>query len=336
LNTITMQKADDALMAIEPQVRAWLIHLRSGRATQEDAQEFKRWCAEDPNRAKAAAMMGSTWNVLGAAAANIADEARANQRRKPQGMRVGRRAFVGFAVAAGASWLALRPPLGLWPALSDFAADYRTGTGEQRRVALSERVSVEMNTQTRLNLLPTVTGTAGPHAIELLMGEAEIIAAAPAAGRDQPIRVIAVVAGKGRLQARVARFDVRRTGEEICVTCVSGSVSFEHPLQRLDLAAGQQVVYDDRRVDSVVPVNPAVVTAWRRGVLEFDGVPLAQVIDEINRYRPGKLILRNAQLGTRRVDAKLSIDRLGGVVQMIQRIYGARVTRLPSGIVLLS
>lgn len=89
--------------------------------------------------------------------------------------RPGRRAFLGGALAAGVAVLALRPPLGAWPSLQELSADYRTGTGEQRQVALSQQMTVQMNTQTRINVR-------APEAIELLGGEAEILAS----GARQP------------------------------------------------------------------------------------------------------------------------------------------------------
>ena len=42
----------------------------------------------------------------------------------------------GGALAACGAYLAFRPPLDLWPAVSELAADYRSGAGEQREVAL--------------------------------------------------------------------------------------------------------------------------------------------------------------------------------------------------------
>lgn len=336
---MTKAEADSVDLAQE-EARAWLLRLRSGNAGEADAAAFGEWCADHPQTAQ---LLRETWSSLRTAAAEIAQEERASGRswagvaRRERAVRTGRRAFVGFAVAAGASWLALRPPMQLWPSLGDMAADYYTGTGEQRRIALSDRVSVELNTQTRLDVLPTRVAARG---VELVDGEAEFDAAAPAAGRVAPIQPVTVVAGKGRMQAQVARFNVRRTGAEVCVTCVSGWLVLDHPVQRargdLTLRAGEQIIYDDRHVRPVTRTDAAAVTAWRRGVLVFNGVPLAEVIDEINRYRPGKVVLRNAALGQNRIQAQFPITRLDDVLDMMGRLYGARVMRLPGNIVLLS
>jgi transmembrane sensor len=338
LKSITMSEADFA-GDTAAQARAWLVHLRSGKATRADALAFRKWCAEHPEHAHMAESVNDMWSVLQVAVAEFeqrqdaSDSAAVRVAERLRGLRPGRRAFVGFAVAAGASWLALRPPLQLWPAISEFAADYRTGTGEQRQIALSDRVLVAMNTQTQINIL--ASGQTSSHGIRLLAGEAEITATAPAVGRTTAILPVVVVAGPGRLQAQVARFDVRRTGEQVCVTCVSGAVAVEHRRQHLTLLANQQLIYDDRDLRIVSDVNPDSVVAWRQGLLVFDRVPLAQVVDEINRYRHGKLILRNAALGQRLVKAQLPIATLDDAVAMIRDAYGAHVTELPGNIVLL-
>jgi transmembrane sensor len=325
---------------IAEQARTWLIRMRSGKATQADVRAYRRWCAAHPEHAQKAESLSDIWSALPAAVAVYEERNGAIDFSMPEESRhvsrPARRAFVGFAVAAGASWLALRPPLQLWPAVSDFAADYRTGTGEQRRIALSERVVVEMNTQTRINVLAAQAGQPVSHGIDLLAGEAEVVAAVPVASQTSAIHPVVVVAGRGRLEAQVARFDIRRTREQTCVTCVAGSIAFEHPQQQLTLTANEQLIYNDSNLRVVSGVDPHTVIAWRQGRLVFDGVPLVDVIAEINRYRPGKVILRNAALGRRLVKAEFSIATVGNAIEMIHDAYGAHVTELPGNIVLLS
>ncbi|GAB7537867.1 FecR family protein [Burkholderia sp. 3C] len=329
--TTEFDPADDA----HDSASAWLLRLRSGEAGAADVEAFERWSAAHP---QAAGQLRETWSVLRTAAAEVAQEDRARGAawagvaRRERAMRTGRRAFVGFAVAAGASWLAVRPPLGLWPSLGDLASNYYTGTGEQRQIALSSRVTVEMNTQTRIDTLASNT----EQGIVLVSGEAEVDAAAPVPGRAEPLRPVTVVAGQGRIQAAIARFNVRRMDGHVCVTCMSGSVELVHPAGRRTLAADQQVIYDDRGVQAVSRADTGAATAWRRGVLVFDDVPLSNVVEQINRYRPGKVILRNPSLGENRMQAQFPIARVDSVIDMLGHMYGARITRLPGNIVLVS
>jgi transmembrane sensor len=316
----------------QAQARAWLVRVRSGKMTQDDVHAFRQWCADHPEMAR---KLRHTWTALRTAAVDIAQEKTQSGHAlndRARAMRTGRRAFVGFAVAAGASWLALRPPLHLWPAIGEMGADYRTRTGEGRQLTLSNRVTVTMNTRTRIDMLGDQTAR---HGIDLLAGEADIVASLPVMGGGA-FRPIEVIAGRGRLRAEVARFDVRHDDGQVCVTCVSGALTLEHPQRRLVLSSAQQVSYDDRGVGAVSQVNPMVVTAWRRGLLVFDDMPVAQVVDEINRYRPGQVILRNAQLGRHRVQAQIPIARLDDVIELFGKLYGAHITKLPGDIVLLS
>jgi transmembrane sensor len=329
-----MTKFDDPRSDVQAQAEEWLLHLRSGKVTQQDLEAFRLWCADHPQMAHD---LRKTWTHLRTASARVAQReaatgvSKGRNAGRENALRPGRRAFVGFAVMAGASWLAIRPPFQLWPAIGELTADYRTGTGEQKRIALAEDVTVNMNTQTRIDVLPVSARQGASRGINLLAGEAEVIARATTSAQD-----FVVVAGSGRLQAQRAQFDVRRTVDQVCVTCISGSLSLVHPQRSLMLSAGEQLVYDDHNVHRVASVDSSIVTAWRRGVLVFNGVPLAQVIDEINRYRPGKVILRNASLGTASVEAQSPITRLDILIDTLSKAYGAHVTKLPGDIVLLT
>jgi transmembrane sensor len=59
------------------------------------------------------------------------------------------------------------------------------------------------------------------------------------------------------------------------------------------------------------------------------------VIAEINRYRRGKIILMDANLGRLPLDATFRLDRIEEAVDKIAHVFGARVKALPGGIVLL-
>lgn len=311
----------DSDAAIGQQAAAWWARLRADDFTQADANALRAWCARSPAHARAWRELQQLWQALDPALSRAAAAPqRANVLAFP--LRPGRRAFLGGALAAGVAVLALRPPLGAWPSLQEFAADYRTGTGEQRQVALSQQMSVQMNTQTRINVR-------APEAIELLGGEAEILAS----GARQPVSVLA---GAGRMLAQSARFNVRHTDDAVCVTCLAGAVEVVWQQRRQTLDAGQQLVYDERGVQAATAAPKGEASAWRTGALSFVGKPLADVVDEINRYRPGRVVLRNAELGRRLVRMRFSIGQTDGALAMIRDLYGAQMTSLPGGIVLLS
>ncbi|SAI30952.1 transmembrane sensor [Bordetella ansorpii] len=325
MTTMSRHPHDD-YRAIQAQADAWWARLRSGKATQEDAQALRQWCAQSPDHARAWREVREVWEALEPAVARIAQRSPAARPRRAGafafGFQPGRRAWLGGAVAAGAAWMLVRPPANLWPAIGDFAADYRTGTGERREVALADGGVVQMNTQTRINLRD------GDYAFELLAGETDVHA-----GAKGDVRVYAAGA---RIEGASGHFNVRHTGPEVCVTCVDGAVRVEHPLGSVAVPPSSQVIYTVDRLSPVRTVDAAAVTAWRGGELIFEGAPLSEVIAEVNRYRRGRLVLRNEALGRRRVQMRISLQKLDAVPAMIRDLYGAELIELPQGIVLVT
>jgi transmembrane sensor len=153
-----------------------------------------------------------------------------------------------------------------------------------------------------------------------------------AAGSAKPVQVIAA---DGSTTADAANFDVRCDAARTIVTCLSGSVQVEHRDHSTMLQEKQQVSYGGGGMSSVNPVDPAVVTSWRDGYLMFRKEPLANVIQEVNRYRPGRIVLIDRELGRGLVTARFKLDRLDDVVAQVREVFGARVRTLPGGIVLI-
>ena len=137
---------------IQKEAQAWVVRLASGQVSERDAQVFRHWCARSRAHATAFAEARAVWGAMAPAARAV--------KRAQQPVNVARRAWLGGAVAASLGLLVLRPPTDLWPAVAGLAADYATGTGEQREVALDGGVLVQMNTQTRFDAAPVQDGTA--------------------------------------------------------------------------------------------------------------------------------------------------------------------------------
>ncbi len=324
-----MTTSDEEDLKLDPLRReawSWFVHVSSGDATRADLAALKRWRTQSPRHAEAFAQASLRWQALRPAMESIVrgeSQLAAVQGRKRA---VGRRAFIGGAMAAsaaGAAFIIVRPPFGLWPSVSEFSADHRTTTGEQRRLTLTDRLSVEMNTQTSLNVR---SSAAKSGMIELIAGEAIV------AAQSQPVEVIA---SDVRARADTAQFNVRCDGSEVQVTCLAGAVQVERNGQSITLAPSHQIKYAARGLGQTVTVDPDEVTGWRQGNLFFRDEPLSRVIAEINRYRPGKIILLNDALGERHFTARFKLDHLDLIAQL-KAAFGAQVTPLPGGIVLVS
>ncbi len=241
-----------------------------------------------------------------------------------------RRAVFGGTAAVAVSaafYMALRPPLHVWPSLAELTASYRTGTGDQRHLLLADHVSLIMNTQTTISIQP---GSTEYDRIELLSGEASVAMSA-----HTPKSFIVTAAG-GQTIASDAVFNVQHFDTSVCVTCLSGNVQVQADGQTVAVRPQQQVSYNHLGLQIPAVADLNAVTAWQRGLLVFSNTPLSEVIAEINRYRPGKIFLMNDDLGHRPVFATFRIDHIQSVVSEIQQTFNAKVTALPDGIVFLS
>ncbi|HCP79807.1 MAG TPA: iron dicitrate transport regulator FecR, partial [Pusillimonas sp.] len=146
----------DQTAQIQREAQAWVVRLDSGLATSRDAQAFRLWCAQSRTHAQAFAQAREVWHAVNA---SLPTSHQAWSRQAPAS--VGRRAFLGAALSVGIGYLVVRPPGKLWPAWSDLTADYRTATGEQRAVSLAGQGTVQMNTQTRINVRHAADAGAG-------------------------------------------------------------------------------------------------------------------------------------------------------------------------------
>ncbi len=328
-----MKPADAAIPpALWREAQQWVVRLASGQVTAGEGQAFSRWCRQSRLHATAFAQARSVWRELEPAARRVAHRDTLGpagrgwarwRAPKAGGPVLARRAFLGTAAAAGAAYLALRPPLGLWPGLAEMGADFRTATGEQREIQLAGDVQVLMNTQTRLS-------APAPGALTLHSGEAEFALGSRPPGAA-PLRVRA---GQGTVVARTGRFNVRSIGDRLCVTCMRGEVEVEFGARTVSLRADQQLALGPGERGQVEPASPAAL-AWQRRLLVFNKVPLSEVVDEVNRYRPGRLVLMGDALGRNLVQASFPLERLDDVVALIRDAYGASVTHLPGGVVVL-
>lgn len=330
--TVSQDLQDEAL--------DWLRRLTSGGMTRADVEALDRWRAQSREHRRAFARANLLWDVL-ESVAREAGAANPNLARSLSVRPVGRRAVLtGTAVAAaaaGIAYVAVRPPLHLWPGISELKADYRTATGERRQVLLASGITLEMNTRTSLAAqpLPDVSPQAtedgeGAYALELISGQ---IAVAVQGNVSGPVKI---AAAEGQALAKRAHFDVRRDDSSVCVTCSEGTVHVTSRSFTAALGPGEQVRYDARGLGPVVAVDSNVVTSWQRGLLIFRDVPLTHVVEEVNRYRSGKIILLNTALGQRKVVAGFRIDQIDDVVAYVSQTFGLRACSLPGGIVLLS
>ncbi len=318
---------------VQQQARFWLRLITSGEANAWDGRAFKRWLAKNPRHQTAFNHVKQRWELMQTAAGKVLinnPDINAEHLHIMAGGRLGRRAFIGALLgtaAAGIAGVAITyPPLGLWPSVSELSADERTAVGEQRTLVLTERISVTLNTRTSIRR----QGRAGEYSgLDLIDGEAAIDLQPGGSG-------FSVVAGNGRSSAGSGRFEVRNIDNKVCVTCVNGVVKIRHPAGNRQLLDRQRLVYNNTALSGIVSVAAADISAWRQGELVFDQTRLADVLEEINRYRPGRVMLMKASVRNSPVSGRFTITSLDSALSQLQYMFALQARSLPGGILILS
>jgi len=321
-----------SIARVEAEATRLVERMAAGEATRE---QIERWRGQSQLHAQAYEDAERVWTRIAAVSraqhsAQVDYVAPLRELGK-QRSALNRRLVLGGGLAAisgAAGYSVIRPPLSLWPSLSELRADFRTGTGEQRAIRFAETVAINLNTQTSLVVRPA---SEGEDRIELVSGEASFATTADST------RALAVLAANGRTVSGPGRFEVRYigTGTPVVVTCYEGQLRVECQGEIFQLLPGQRVSYGDTGLGKTTLLDPSAEPEWQRGIVEFRNTPLAEAVEEINRYRPGRIILISSALGRRLLSGRFRIDQMDKALLQLEHTFSAKLTRLPGGVVLL-
>jgi len=317
------RREQDVNDAVVQQAQAWVHRLMTGEATQGDALELALWRQSDQRHETAFVQAARLYGMARRAAAELRDETATRPASSSRGF--SRRIMIGGAMAASAAGVSIVALKSGATRFSPPAADYITAKGETRRVVLAEGVSAELNTLTRIALRPQ----AGPGAFELLTGEAVVTIEPRNAS-------VSIFADGGETATAQARLSLRCLDGEVRVSCLEGTARVASGGQATSLPARYSVTYDRERLQAPTPIDLAEEAAWRRGLLVFRDQRLGDVIEEINRYRTGRIVIADPRLRNRRVNGAFHTDRIDQVIDQMRLAYGVRATHLPGDVVLVA
>jgi transmembrane sensor len=314
---------DEPEADLEAQARAWIVRLKSGAATDQDLRRLAGWRAASPAAEAAFGRARGLWSMMGAAL-EADSQARVVPFRRPMLSRRGLLgAGVGGAIAAGAAGLVYLGGRSEIPAVpgETFVA---TAKGERRRIAVATGATADLNTASRARLW-----TADDlHGLDLLRGEAVVTIAEP------PQRFIARV-GHLTAAARNGEFLLRREGEAATILCLRGQVFAASGGERFTLKPRDLLLVDAAGARLALEHDLVDAASWRSGQLVYENRPLADVVDELNRYRKGRIVVRGEALAERRVSGVVQLDRIDGALTNFARSLGVGIARLPGGVVIL-
>jgi transmembrane sensor len=317
--------------AVDAAAQDWFLRLSSGDATRADAAAFAAWRNADTRHARAYEEVRAAWHDAGALQyAFVHGEVSPAMPERAAPVR--RRVVLASALAAGLALFALST-MDLRALLT---ADHSTAVGEQTTITLPDGTRAHLNTDTAIS----VAYTEGRRRVSLLRGEVLFEVKRDAA------RPFDVLAQAGLSNAVGTAFAVRDEDDGATVTVTEGVVRVESPadtethavmgsqtrkaMSGVSLRAGEQVRYRRGNAPGAVARLDAdaakAVTAWRRGNLVIRGLPFANAVAEIDRYRPGKILLLADTARLQPVTARLSLSSLDAGLEALAATHGLAVT----------
>jgi transmembrane sensor len=296
------------------QANAWVVRLTSGQATVEDARALREWCERSPKHASAYREAARLWKLAG--------QLPLRRRQRPWIKRI-----AGGAVAACLTIGVLGSmQIGLLPSGHELLADHHTGLGERRQIQLPDGSRVELDARTRLDV-DFSNGQRG-----ILLGDGAAIFHV----QHDAKRPFVVSAQGGSVTALGTVFEVRHQRDGIQVTCSEGVVAVRQGDADENLVrAGEQLHYGSSGTTAAAPVDSEHALAWRQGLLVFKNRPLQELVDELNRYRSGRILIADTEKARTPVSGVFHLQRPDEALHHIEKSLQLTAIHLPAGLTVL-
>lgn len=305
----------------------WLVLLRSGNVTSTEQVAFEVWLAEDNAHRQAFAEAEALWGTVAQVLKTSPKRPSLADSLPPSAVTRRRRKPMGLALAASlllCVWLAA-------PRWSDWVfSDYATVAGEQREVVLSDQSTVLLNTDSAIAL----DWTDSRRRVVLRRGQAVFKVAKDAS------RPFEVLADNASVRALGTVFEVFKHGDgalDVIVNEHAVTVSLPQAnSEPVRVEQGQGLHYGGNgALGRPAPVNLNLAGAWQRKKLVFRDQPLTEVVAELNRYSPSRVLIGGSTIAALRVSGIFPMDDVSYVLDAIQKALSIHATRLGPWLVIL-
>ncbi|QCI13651.1 DUF4880 domain-containing protein [Pseudomonas putida] len=306
--------ADD----IDHQASAWFALFHGGAPTPEQRQAWAAWLAADARHAEAYAELEQLWG----ASALLLQPAPVVAAPPP---RLSRRRFVGMGIAASAAAVSVASGTFWLKGMDSPFADLRTAVGERRIERLPDGSTVELAGHTALNL----DFSSNRRRVELLHGQA-FFTVRPSSAGEFSVRTQA-----GQLRTAEAEFCLSCENDSALVAVNRHRVQVISASQQTDLEEGLSLRFDAASTGEIQRAELQQMLAWRSGRLVFFNEPLQGVVDELQRWREGRIFIMDKQLGARRVSLILNLEHPEQMLDVLSRALAVRTSRYTDLVTLL-
>jgi transmembrane sensor len=315
--------ADEMAERIAREATSWFVRLNDPSATASDQADFRRWHAQSSAHAAAYARMAELWEET----REVADALGAGHWYRtpartgaPRGTR---RLFARAAFATGALLLVASGAIWRDPGLFDrLTADYAAAPGSHVEHTLADGTRLYLDGDGAADV--RIDGTT--RELTLLRGRVWVDVARDAAS---PFRIHA---GSAEVRVLGTAFGVERDADAVVVTVERGQVAVDTAgaaAHAVELTPGQRVKVADGRLGATEAVDAETALAWRRGLIVFDRASLAEVVADLDRAMPGRVMLTDRQLGALTLSGVFRADEPDAVLEALRSALGLKTVSIP-------
>lgn len=339
---------------IETAAAAWFSRTRSGALSEIDEIALEDWLEQDPAHRSAYDSVELAWNALelvrmhprvlamrDALPARRPFRLRDHLPPRARAVAASLAACVLGVVAIG-SWNTLRTPEAPPPPPSLYESQvYRTGADERAVIALPDGSEVMLNGGGSLRTIPD----GGRRLLRLERGQAFFRVAKDAA------HPFIVQAGGRTITAVGTAFDVSVEPGKFAIVLVEGRVRIQsqglaapgarpsgstpNALVATEMVAGSQLAAGPQGW-SVTRANLGDATGWTREQLVFEAEPLADVVEQMNRRSPRKIVVLDPSVGRTLISGNFRPGDVAGFVSALEAYDYASVASRDDGSIALS
>lgn len=348
------------------QAARYVARLCSGEMNKQDQQQIRAWKRDKPVHASEFDLAARNWTCVSALADDpqILDLCAMSERPSAgaRGLEFVAEYWPRLAAAAGvmlAVFVGFQSQFFNTNTVVDAElVSYQTRVGEQKTVTLSDGSVVVLNTASRLLL------DYSDQRRRIILDKGEVFFDVV----KDPARPFTVESGASAVTAIGTRFNVLNNREQLTVAVTDGMVAL-HPKEQIyatdaPLLVPKTTALKEPPTQSSTTANssvhyrlgaglvathivgpaagwtvakiaePELVASWRQGFVSFDGQPLYQVVQEINRYTTRRIQIEDPTLMALKVNAVLHLNKVDSILTAFEASLPLTVKRYPDVIIL--
>jgi len=307
---------------IAEQAMTWFSQLQSESVSAEKKLQFLHWQAKSPLHKSAYDEILLFWNDSDFNQA-LTETPLSSSYTAEKTASHARLYWLSSAMAAGFALFAI-----MFDPLIYLQADYQTAIGAQQQIQLSDGSSVTLNTDSAL----AIDFTSNERRVRLLKGEAFF---AVYSNKNRPF-----IIDSGETETRVlgTKFIVNNNPNGDKVTVLEGLVkvsSLNHD-ESINIHPEQQVINSNIGLKDVTQVNLKTESAWLNKRLVYKDQSLEDVINDLDRYLPGTIVIKDSELNHYKINARLNISNPKSALLALQHTLPITITQLSPWLTIIS